>query len=245
MKKAIVLLTFISSVIVSCRDDKQIDVQSPVISSITVNGQDIQTFDLTSGTEINISVVITDNEDLNQVRLSLTPDDSDRGTPNTGFWDELEIRNISGTSTNQVFNFTVPDSISGFWKLSIDCTDDLGNPASSSFDIAVINPNAPSVTGSTSPQADAAGVVTMAAGTNLIVNGEAVDSDNFEYLKVYLMNLSGNVLSNLNIEPLMNSPMGFSGASFDNAQPGSYRLVIEAKDQLGYISKWGVFVNVQ
>jgi len=245
MRNSVLVILFTTMVFIACRDDNQVDVQAPVIQSVTINDQTIDAINVSANTEIVLSVTVSDNTDLNQLRVTVTPNDNTNPTPNTGLWDELEIRNITGTSSSQMFTFSVPDSISGNWKLSIDCTDDLGNTTSFVNTIDVVNANSPVVTGSTNPIANASGVVLVPIGTNLIVNGELSDSDNFVYIKVYLTTLSGIVLSNVDVQPLLNSPMEFSGASFDNALIGNYRLVIEAKDQLGYVGKWGSFVNVQ
>lgn len=243
--KNLALFILAMIVFIGCRDDKQVDVQSPVIQSISVNGTQGEEIEVSAFSEIDVDIVVTDNTDLNQLRVSIVADSETRPTPNTGDWAELEIINISGTSSNQSIMFTVPDSVSGHWKLKVDCTDDLGNLITSSTEITVVNPNAPVVTGSTIPAVNGEGVVQIAAGTNLSVSGVAVDTDNFVYLRAHLTTLSGNVLSTLDVLPVLNSPFGFSNATFDNAQSGHFRVVIEAKDQLGYIGKWGAFVNVQ
>lgn len=229
----------------SCRDDKQVDVKSPLFAEFTVNSVNGSEVAVAASEEAVIDFMVTDNMSLNQVRLTLIADDASRGTPNTGTWEELEILNLNGTSAERSVTFSIPDSITGYWLLKAECIDDMGLAAQPvNVKLNVLNANCPQVTGSTIPAADGNGVVQIPSGSNLGVSGTATDSDNFTYLKVYLTRLNGTVQTSLNIEPVLNSPFGFSGATFDNAQAGSYRLIIEAKDQQGFTGKWGTFVNV-
>ncbi len=182
---------------------------------------------------------------LNQLRISVQPADVNEPILNVGEWTSLQTLNISGTSYENSFQFTVPDSIAGNWSLKVECMDALGQMASPlSIALRITNPLAPVVGGSTNPAANTNGVVQLAAGANLFVSGTSVDPDNFQSIKIILATRSGVALNTIDV-PLLNSPIAFGPASFDNAALGNYRVIIRAKDQLGYTSHWGAFVNVQ
>jgi hypothetical protein len=104
--------------IAACSKVEQ-DSIAPAFASLTVNSESFL-----PGQELSIQVSGTDNLELNQVRLLIEPAFS----KSFGFWKILEIRDISGSSFNTDFRYTVPDSaLAGLYELSIQIADERGN----------------------------------------------------------------------------------------------------------------------
>jgi hypothetical protein len=226
----------------ACRDQEQADVQKPVIASVQLDGISNDTLHMTAGITHLLTIRVTDNRQVSSVRMALSPNEAAANPC------------IVGTSIveNFVFDQDAADlslplvtstDEEGPHTLTIRVEDETGLTTEKVWHVQVNNTDNPDITGSTTPAYDANDVITMNAGENLIVDGEANDGSGLSELQVMLLELDGTLVSSSNIS-ITSTPMAFSGASFDNAVPGTYRVVIQATDSEGNIAVWGKFVNV-
>jgi hypothetical protein len=227
----------------ACRDQEQADVENPEILSVQLDGIVSESYQIIAGNTYQLNIHVTDNRKVAAVQILLTPDEQ---AANPCVIGTTLSEHISVNRDDAELNFTlVTDSAEeGPHSLTIIAEDEVGLTTQKLLHVIVNNPDNPSITGSTSPAFDVNDVITMNAGENLIVNGEANDDSGLSQLQVMLLELDGTLVSSTNIS-ITNTPMSFSGASFDNAVPGSYRVVIQATDTEGNMALWGKFVNVQ
>ena len=255
--KKLIAVVFILSTIVACREKKQIDVQPPVFASVTVDGSSLTTIEAVAGETLHILANVTDNTDLNQVQISLhaaedghahggSGHQGGEGRLNVGTWAFSQIVNISGTSSQQQWDLQVPDSIGGNWHIFLSLLDDVGLVGNTyTVLVHVNNQNLPEVTGSTIPMTDENGTVHVSVGNNLQVMGETNDLQGIKRFFAYMRNSDGVTGDTLNINIVGEGySMAFGPANFNQPHEGTFRIVIEAMDSLGYRGKWDAKVIV-
>jgi hypothetical protein len=195
---------------------------------------------------------------LNQVQLNIHPADDGHthaGSGSTGGEDRLnagdwtfnEIVNLSGTSASHSWTIHIPDSVGGYWHVEVSVLDEVGYTATPYVaSVHVTNANIPVVSATTTPAVDSGGTVHLGAGESLEVNGNAMDTDGLAQLFIHLDNSAGTVLQQIDI-PIFGggSNISFGPATFGGAPIGNYRVVIEARDSLGYWGIWDARVKVQ
>lgn len=235
----------------SCREKKQIDVKQPVIESVHLNGDDTTVIFVDAGDIITLDVSVSDNSALNQLLLNIHPAEDEHthsgaghaggeGRLNSGKWGKEEIVNLSGTSHTHTWQLEVPDTVGGNWHATLSLIDDVGNSAIPyTILIHVANSNLPVITGSTVPAEDATQTIYMQQGGQLTVDGEALDPDILDTMFVHMMWYNGFPGDTLAV-PITGAGTGmaFQGLSFNGAVEGTYRIVIEAFDTLGYHGIW-------
>ncbi len=244
--KKVLLASLLLLSLFSCREKDKVDVASPAISSVLINDSVSALHVVQAPSTISLQLNLTDNSELNQVKVDITPADYSNTNsilgPNTGEWSYSQIINLNGTTSTQDLSIVLPDSICGNWNVKVELSDDVGYLATPySTLLRMENENLPDITATTTPPI-ADGIVTMSEGTNLDVFGTVFDSDSLAFVQVRLESLSGVVLSSLDI-PFSNTGVSFT-PSFDDADAGHYMLIIEGRDQLGYRKLWGVHVVV-
>jgi hypothetical protein len=256
--KKVIFIVFSAAALFACREKKQIDVKNPVIESVLVNGTVTSSIVAHAGDVINIEAQFTDNMGLSQVMMDLHAADDghvhngegDQGGQerlNVGRWLKNDLVNVSGTSASHSWQLVVPDSIAGNWHIQISALDEVGLVASGYVVLLNIqNENLPVITGTTTPAVDNTGTVYMSAGSNLGFSGLASDPDGLKRFFAYLRNNQGYAGDTLEI-PIVGEgyTMEFGPASFDNTPAGTYYVVIEAIDSLGYKGKWDAKVIAQ
>lgn len=241
----------------SCKDKKTDDIQAPVIESVLIDGVESTSATRVSGQSFRLEVNLSDNEALNQVQINVHPannghtHDGDGQTGgedrlNVGDWGKNEIQNISGTSLKQSWDIQIPDSIGGKWHIIVTLLDEAGL-TSRPFVVLleVTNPNLPIVSGVTSPLADSGGTVHISFGANISLSGEVSDWDGIKRFFVHLDNYAGVSGDTLEIPITGNGyALSFPSTSFHPTSIGTYRIVIEAKDSLGFKGKWDAKIDV-
>jgi len=226
----------------ACRDQEQIDVESPVIEAIFLDGVAVNSIEVEQGTTHTIGIQVSDNKKLESIGIE-TVLNSVLPTPPVGTY----MLTVSNTENQEdalsEFVFTLSDSISSNLIAEITATDVNGNESQKRIGFTITNGLKPVIIGSSTPTANDTGTISLSAGENLYISGEAGDLDGLSSLRVMLWDQNNAIISASNIT-ITGNPQAFSNASFDNAQPGQYRVVIEAIDALGYKSYWGKWVNV-
>lgn len=207
---------------------------------------------------IHIVANVTDNTDLNQVQISLHAAEDGHSHPgsghqggedrlNVGSWGYSQIINISGTSATREWDLQIPDTVAGNWHILFTLLDDVGLVgATYNVLLQVTNDNLPEVTGATIPMPDAAGIVHVSQGNYLQVSGETNDIDGISKFFCYMQNVNGVTGDTLFI-PIIGEgySMAFGPASIIQLNEGTFRVVIEARDSLGYWGKWDAKVIVE
>lgn len=258
MKKILVLIGCFSLLIAACRKDTKIDVIAPEVSSVRVNGSDSTIYLIAAGSTIQVAIDVADNDRLNEVRVVVH--DAENGHVhegnghaggefrlNTGNWGKLDVLQADNTTATFNLEIPVPDSIAGQWHLVVNALDQVGN-VSKDYTILlnVFNGELPVITGVTTPAADATGTVYLSPGNNLYLAGMVTDPDGIAELYTYISTFSGVVSDTITI-PLSGTPtaQSFPEMSFDQAQTGVYRVVIEATDTQGNTRLWDNRVIVE
>jgi hypothetical protein len=255
--KKLVIIGLSILVFIACREKKTIDVQEPEIVSVNVDGSSTSSVIKTAGDVISFEVNLSDNSGLNQVQISLhNANDGhshsggghtgDEDRLNSGNWGFSEVVTISGTSAQHTWELQIPDSIGGKWHALFTVLDEVGLVGESyTVLIEVGNGNLPLITATTFPITDETGTIHMSNGNNLNVSGLASDVDGLKKFIVYMQNLNGQTGDTLDI-PIIGDgqAMAFGPANFYQSNEGTFRIVIEAKDSLGYVGKWDAKVVV-
>jgi hypothetical protein len=226
----------------ACRDQEQADVEKPAIASVQLDGISSDILQMTAGSTHLLSFRVTDNREVSSVRIALSPNEA---AANPCIVGTTIIENFVFDQDAAELSLPLTTSIDeeGPHTLTILVEDETGLTTEQVWHVMVNNADNPDITGTTAPAFNANDVIIMNAGENLIVDGEANDGSGLSELQVMLLELDGTLVSSSNIT-ITSTPMAFSGASFDNAVPGSYRVVIQASDSEGNIALWGKFVNV-
>lgn len=244
--------------VAACRKDTKIDVVAPQVGSVSINGGDSIAYSVAAGSVLQVAIEVTDNDRLNEVRLIIHDAENGHvheGTGhvggefrlNSGNWGKQDVFQADNTSAVFNFDIAVPDTIAGNWHLVVNALDQVGN-VSKDYTILlhVYNEDLPQITGVTTPAADATGTVYMSPGNTLYLFGFASDPDGIAELYTYISTITGQTSDTTYIS-LSGTPtaQSFPEMSFDQAQTGTYRVVIEATDTLGNRRLWDNRVIVQ
>ncbi|MBX7052590.1 MAG: DUF4625 domain-containing protein [Flavobacteriales bacterium] len=257
MKKIFWTLVVVISMF-SCRDQEQVDVKTPVIESVEMDGIAASTVVKQAGETLVLDVHLTDNTALNQLQIDLHPADDGHvhdadghaggeGRLTNGYWAMNEIINISGTSFHQQWQLQIPDSIAGNWHILLSVMDEIGLVSKTyCLLVTVENANLPTISANTFPAYDATGTIYLSNGVPLEIDGLAEDPDGLSKLWVRMSNYAGVSADTLDI-PIIGDghTMAFGTASFNTTGNGNYRIIVEAQDSLGYKAIWDAKVIVQ
>jgi len=255
-------LTIAAAILVlgGCRPDTKIDVIAPEVIALTLNGYDTTTWEVAAGDTLNVVVGLSDNEVVDEMQVVIHGAEDGHTHSgyghvggefhlNSGAWQWSEVRSFAGPNTirNESIQLIVPDTLAGNWHMVVTAKDRVGNSSKEyAALIQVSNQDLPLITGTTTPAADATGTIYLTTGATLLLNGTVEDADGLVEIKTYLMTYSGITGE---ITPVamqgIQTAWTFQGVSFDNAQPGTYRVVIEAKDAQGQRRYWDRRVIVQ
>ncbi len=258
MKKILFLIVGFSALVVACRKDTKIDVVAPEVSALRINGSDSSIHVVAAGAVLQVAIEVADNDRLNEVRLIIH--DAENGHThegsghaggeyrlNSGNWGKQDVFQAENTTALLNLEVPVPDTIAGNWHLVVNALDQVGNVSKDyTVLIQVVNDELPEIVGITTPAADATGTVYLSPGNTLYLSGTATDSDGIAELFTYISTMTG-LVSDTTYIPLAGTPpaQSFPNMSFDQAQTGVYRVVIEATDILGNRRIWDNRVVVQ
>lgn len=253
--KNLILFFAIVAALSSCKKEET-DTTAPKINSVRVNGVSAEEHDLNAGSTIEVTIDVSDNENLNQLKVDIhsaddghTHDDSTTGeleAPNVGVWSELRVENLSGKSTSKTFNFIIPATIAGHWHIEVKLIDKEGNEAIEYVTtLHVENSNLPVFNISSSPAALNYEIEIPVNGT-ISLSGTVSDPDGLVEIHWELENEASDDIFLEGEIPTVN------GTSFDlgtiNLGPipaGEYHLHVHAKDTQGYEGEWSVHVHAE
>ncbi len=156
---------------------KRFEISNPIVSS---------------GESLNISVELSDNEDLNQVRLRVR----NAFAKNFGAWGLVRIDDISGTSFERNYMFLVPDSaLSGYYSVALQVVDERGNSSIDSTQYFTISREGLAPLFShfqTSPPFNSEGIIQVDSNTVLTFKGGAQDDAGIQLVEINLRNEMGS-----------------------------------------------------
>jgi len=112
-------LFFFTLCTVSGCDIASDDEEDPIITSLQINESTYS-----PGQMLTATISGADNEELAQVRARIR----EAFSKSFGFWELVEIRDISGTTFSSTFSYQVPDTaLAGLYELSVQISDERGN----------------------------------------------------------------------------------------------------------------------
>jgi|GEM_PF-1425254 hypothetical protein len=191
-------MLFAAILFTGCNKDE--DTTAPSVNLIQVNGEDGSEFHVDAGTTMSVLVRVSDNEDLNQLKLNIHPagdghDHEGEGGEeeevfSVGIWTEDIVTNLGGESEELVYELDVPSDIAGFWHLQVMCIDKDGNEAEPRVvTLHVENDEFPAINvESTNPEENAEGEIEIAPGGTISFTGEITDNSGLEEVHVELEN---------------------------------------------------------
>ncbi|NEN24355.1 hypothetical protein G3O08_12650 [Cryomorpha ignava] len=107
------------------------DERAPVIESLDLNSDSFRPPDV-----VKITVALSDNENLDQVRVRISP----AFAKSFGDWKDLQVRDISGQTYEGSFSFVIPDTArSGYYQIVTQGADLRGNGTKDSILYFTIN----------------------------------------------------------------------------------------------------------
>ena len=119
-------LFMVAASMYSCRSDQ--DLTAPLVNGIVVNGIEEVEHEVSAGDVIDVTINVSDNENLKQVKLSIHSADDGHGhgggtgevyEPNVGTWTYSNIINVSGTAANVNASFNVHRPINTLQSITI------------------------------------------------------------------------------------------------------------------------------
>ncbi|MEY3399341.1 MAG: hypothetical protein RL220_1935, partial [Bacteroidota bacterium] len=165
------------------------DDEAPVITAVIVNGITEDHPHAVAGSSVTFEIQATDDSDLGQVKLTLSPadhehaDDTDEPAllqcPVVGDWEILKIENLDGTDDRMIYTVVVPDSLQGVWEMGIEVADKAGNLSGVDYPLHIQNDFMPFIgADQVIPAPNEDGMVILSPGETFIIDGDVVDSDN-------------------------------------------------------------------
>jgi len=232
----------------SCRPDQ--DVSAPMVEAIIVNGIDEVEHEVSAGDVIDVTINVSDNENLKQVKLNIHSADDGHGhgggtgevyEPNVGVWSYSKIIDVSGTAANVNTSLTIPVDIKGHWHIEIMVIDAAGNEAEEAFTtLHVENLGLPTGVFVWNPTISSTDQLVHVPSTNPQVTfaGDITDADGLTSLYWAIYSEAGVL-----VDAQMIDGSGLINMSTGNIQvtlPGSglYDWTFRATDQNGYYNEW-------
>ncbi|MEM9053290.1 MAG: hypothetical protein AAGC47_14650 [Bacteroidota bacterium] len=112
-------LFFLIALLVGSCETVSNDEDDPVITSYQLNGDAFS-----PGETLTASISGRDNEELGQVRSRVR----EAFSKSFGFWEFIEVRDLSGTTFTTTFTYEIPDSaLAGLYEISLQISDERGN----------------------------------------------------------------------------------------------------------------------
>lgn len=249
--KKIIAVACIAISMFSCK--KSEDNEAPVIQFVRVNGVVADEHHLDAGTIMNVEVRMTDNIELNQVKVNIHPADDGHShstggggatEPNTGIWTGTRILNLSGTEATRSVQFPIPDDVAGYWHLEVMLIDRAGNQAQIYVTtLHVENDNLPQIVVTTNPPI-VNDEVELEPGDNLEVSGEVTDSDGLALVQIEVEDEANNVIFEQEFTPSGETAFQFGPLSIPFPDDGHFHLHVKAQDINGLVRETEVHIHV-
>lgn len=256
MKKAILFFAAVV-ILASCKKDEE-DTTRPVIGSVKVNGVVGNEHDVEAGTTISVEVAMSDNKDLNQLKVDIhSADDGhthgdDGGATeeveeaNIGVWSDARIISVSGESKTETLSFTIPNTIKGHWHIEVSLIDKDGNEAVEYVTtLHVENANLPVFEITTNP-AIVNGEIELEIGGTFLLSGTITDPDGFEHIHIEVEDeATGTKIWEQEVTVVAGATITLTDILVGPfATAGDYHIHIHAEDNAGFEGEWETHVHV-
>lgn len=185
-----VFILIVLTLLPACTKDNR-DLVAPVIEALSTNGTKFKPNDV-----LNIDVSVSDNAALTQVRVRI----SQAFAKSFGEWEDLQVRDISGTSYQGTFSFVIPDSAqAGYYKIATQGADIDGNGTVDSLRyITILQPgHAPELVNfqTNLPMLD--NLLFLTSTDTISFAGKVVDDINIEKVSILLRDENATTLESL------------------------------------------------
>jgi hypothetical protein len=181
-----------SAGVVGCQSD--VDTTLPEITQVIVDGLESETHSIQAGESMQISLMVSDNENLKQVKVNVHAADDGHGhgsgsgvvlQPNVGTWNYSSIIELTGQSATANLSLSVPADIIGSWHLEIMAIDESGNEAIEKVvTLSVNNDELPVIQVTTSPAAFDNVISVSASNPVLSLDATVVDASGIDSLYI-------------------------------------------------------------
>lgn len=239
----------------SCKSDQ--DLTAPLVNGIVVNGIDEVEHEVSAGDVIDVTINVSDNENLKQVKLSIHSADDGHGhgggtgevyEPNVGAWSYSKIIDVSGTAANVNTSLSIPVDIKGHWHIEIMVIDAAGNEAEEAFTtLHVENEGLPSADFDWNPGiSDTDQLVHIpVSNPQFTFSADITDADGLENIFWSVYSEDGILVDAQMIDGagLLNMTTGDIQVTLPGA--GLYDWTFRATDQNGYYNEWVQEVKVE
>lgn len=227
-----------------------VDNEDPKIEVFLINGQgSIESAQ--AGQSLQLELFITDNEKLAEVlvRLENMSNTALTATERMAFFEVFS--DINAKEFSRVIDISLSESIlAGRYRLMVQVADANGNSQSKVEEFVIFNtPEEPEIMISSFLPPATGGVLQLAAGDSLMINGYISDASGIDRFRVQITGASGlhNQLVEIEESDFTFYDFNWLGAIqiSGNAAPGSYSLQIDATDNDGHMSFFSHPVQVQ
>lgn len=241
--KLIVLFAGVFLLAVACNKIVE-DKTNPVLDSIYLNGDEFSPQDV-----IEIHIVLSDNENLSQVRSKISPSFA----KTFGDWKAVSVKQISGTQYEGILSFTVPDTATaGYYQVATRGSDMRGNgTVDSLMYFTILQPGfAPEITGFQTKPPIVDGVIYMTSTDSLTFSGLVTDDTGLKSISINLRdNYDKNIKSLSYNVPDSIATWDFAletdtiSPAYENVSPRS--LLIKALDIDGNQTRREILIDFQ
>lgn len=248
---------FFSILLLSFCACKNPDENPPVVEYVYANGLSSSYLHGIAGQVNTLVVKSADDQGLKQLKLKITT-----GTGihhheeeevvehvfspyNWGIWDTLQIVNLGGKESIDEFSWTIPDTISGGWRVEVAVLDTYGNLTSQDYTFHIQNDDQPFISvGDIFPVPGTDGVIRLTVGETLSLNGNAIDPDGLALVSCEVRKSSSQIwytewttINSWTFELNQAAIPAFTEA-------GDYNIYLYAKDILGWRCKYVANIEV-
>lgn len=180
---------FLFLLIIGCDQGLQDEI-APKIDDFTFSSESVMPDEV-----FEVSVAVSDDEELNQLRLRIVDAFAKTYSP----WNLLRIEDLSGRNFQRNYMFALPDSaLAGYYSIALQVADERGNSSVDSIQyITVLRPglNPELVDFQTTPPFDSENVIVADSLGYLIFSGLATDETNLARVDIEFKNRITNNLS--------------------------------------------------
>lgn len=250
--KQYLFFLFLSIALFSCnRDD---DNEAPRIQWVRVNGAEADEHELQAGQLMQVSLKLTDNEELNQVKLNIHAaddghthgDDTGEDTgPNTGVWSDTRVLNLEGAEYTGSVNFNIPAEVAGHWHLEVMLIDEEGNEAEEYVTtLHVENDDLPVLEVTTVP-APVDGEISLAPGSSLSVEATASDEEGISEIHIEVLDDGDVLVEEAEFDGLLATSFTAGPHTFTFPSAGEFHLHVKAVDAGGLVVEKELHIHVE
>lgn len=257
MKNMFLVLTLGSAIaLFGCKKDN--DEEAPVIGEVRINGALAgEPEHVDAGTTIEVSIRVTDNEELAQLKIDIHSNDDGHSHDGDshgsggaqGEWEELAIVDLSGVDQTVTRSFTLPQTIRGEWHLSLRAVDSAGNESPERIiELDVENDLIPSIEVESVNGQSPNGEVEVEENQPVTFVGTITDAAGLEHIHIEVKTEAGVVLFEVEYEASGATSWDLSNANFTLPEVGVAvhgEIHIEAENVNGLSSEMEIELHFE